>query len=87
MEAVKEAAEATLACRMTRGFAKFISTTPTPEDLTEALFDRLRKDPEKAAFALDLLYIKDIKVLRAPPYIDTGLTWLASQLKSGEVVL
>jgi hypothetical protein len=29
------------------------------------------------------LYIEDIKALRAPPYIDTGLTWLARQLKGG----
>lgn len=69
---------------MTRGFAKFISTAPTPEGLAEALFDKLRKDPEKAASALDLLYIKDIKALRAPLYINTGLTWLAGRLKGGE---
>ncbi|RJL15843.1 AAA family ATPase [Paracoccus siganidrum] len=86
-EAVKEAGEAELACRMTRAFAEFISTAPTPQDLAKSLFERLRKSPDKAAFALDLLYIKDIKTLRAPPYIDTGLTWLASQLKSGEGAL
>lgn len=86
-EAVKEAGEAELAGRMTRAFAEFISTAPTPQDLAKSLFEKLRKSPDKAAFALDLLYIKDIKALRAPPYIDTGLTWLANQLKSGEVVL
>lgn len=82
-KAVKDAAEAELACRMTRAFANSIAAEPTPEDLAKALFDRLEKYPEKAAFALDLLYIEDIKSLRAPPYIDTGLTWLARQLKGG----
>ncbi|KIC22954.1 ATP-dependent nuclease [Leisingera sp. ANG-S3] len=80
---VKDAAKAELSCRMTRDFAKFIAAESTPEDLATALFDRLAKKPEKAAFALDLLYIEDIKALRAPPYIDTGLTWLARQLKDG----
>lgn len=83
-KSVTDAAKAKLACSMTRAFAKSIATEPTPENLAKALFDRLAKNPEKAAFALDLLYIEDIKALRAPPYIDTGLTWLASQLKSGE---
>lgn len=83
-EAVKDAAKAELACRMTRAFAKSISAASTPEDLATALFDRLAKYPEKAAFALDLLYIENIKALQAPPYIDKGLTWLAGQLKGGE---
>lgn len=83
-EAASAAAQADLACSMTRAFAKSISNEPTPEDLAKALFDRLAKRPEKAAFALDLLYIDDIKVLRAPLYIDKGLTWLAGQLKGGE---
>jgi len=83
-KAVKDAAEAELACRMTRAFAESIAAEPTPEDLAKALFDRLAKYPEKAAFALDLLYIEDIKSLRAPPYIDTGLTWLTGELNGGE---
>jgi len=86
-QAVKDAAEAELACRMTRAFAKSIAAEPTPEGLAKALFDRLDKYPEKAAFALDLLYIEDINVLRAPPYIDKGLTWLAGELKGGEVAI
>ena len=83
-EAVKDAAESKLACGMTRAFARSIAAEPTPEDLATALFKRLAKYPEKAAFALDLLYMEDMKALRAPPYIDTGLTWLAGQLKGGE---
>ncbi|WP_114011773.1 AAA family ATPase [Cohaesibacter intestini] len=83
-EVVKGAAKAELACRMTRAFEKSISNEPTPEDLAKALFDRLVKYPEKAAFALDLLYVEDIKALRAPPYIDKGLTWLARQLTGEE---
>lgn len=84
VKAVKDAAKAKLACRMTKAFAKSISSEPTPEDLAKALFDRLAKYPEKAAFALDLLYIEDIRSLRTPPYIDTGLSWIASQLKGGK---
>lgn len=83
-EAVRDAAKAELACGMTRAFAKFISDEPTSEDLATALFDRLAKYPEKAAFALDLLYIEDIKVLRAPPYIEKGLIWLSGALTGGE---
>ena len=83
-EAVTEAAKEVLACRMTRAFAASIAEEPTPEDLATALFDRLAKYPEKAAFSLDLLYIKDIKVLPATPYIDKGLIWLARVLTGGE---
>ncbi|MFH5774498.1 AAA family ATPase [Paracoccus sp. NGMCC 1.201697] len=83
-EAVREAAKAKHACAMTRAFAKSISDASTPEDLATALFERLDKSPEKAAFALDLLYIEDIKVLRAPPYIEKGLIWLAGALTGGE---
>lgn len=86
-EAVKEAGKADLACRMTRAFAEFMSNALTPQDLAKSLFEKLRKSPDKAAFALDLLYIKDIKALRAPPYINNGLTWLACQLKGGEGTL
>lgn len=83
-EVVKGAAKAEHACRMTRAFEQSISNEPTPEDLAKVLFDRLGKYPEKAAFALDLLYVEDIKALRAPPYIDKGLTWLACRLKGGK---
>ncbi|MEM1150728.1 MAG: AAA family ATPase [Pseudomonadota bacterium] len=86
-KAVKDAATAELACRMTRAFAKSIADEPSPDDLAAALFDRLARYPEKAAFALDLLYVEDIKSLRAPLYIDTGLTWLAGQLKGRERAL
>lgn len=83
-EAVTDAAKAELACGMTRAFANSIAAEPTPEDLATALFDRLAKYPEKAAFALDLLYIEDIKVLRAPSYIEKGLIWLTGALTGGE---
>lgn len=86
-EAVTEAAAVGFSCLMTRTFAKSIAEAKAPEDLAKALFDRLAKKPEKAAFALDLLYIEDIKVLRAPPYINSGLIWLAGQMKGVEGVL
>ena len=82
-KAVEDAAKADLACGMTRDFGKYIAAAATPEDLAEELFNRLAKNTDKAAFALDLLYIEDIKALQAPPYIDKGLTWLAGQLKGG----
>ncbi len=82
-KAVEDAAKADLACGMTRDFGKYIAAAATPEELAEKLFDRLAKNTDKAAFALDLLYIEDIKALQAPPYIDKGLTWLADQLKGG----
>lgn len=86
-KAVTDAARAEFSCRMTRAFAKSIAEAQAPQDLAKALFDRLDKYPEKAAFALDLLYVEDMKALRAPPYIDAGLTWLAGQLKGVEGVL
>lgn len=81
---VEDAAKADLACSMTRDFGNYISAATTPEELAEELFNRLAKNTEKAAFALDLLYIEDIKALRAPPYIDNGLTWLTGKLNGGE---
>jgi predicted ATP-dependent endonuclease of OLD family len=86
-KAVTDAARAEFSCRMTRAFAKSIAEAQAPQELAKALLDRLDKYPEKAAFALDLLYVEDIKALRAPPYIDAGLTWLAGQLKGVEGVL
>lgn len=83
-KAVEDAAKADLACGMTRDFGKYIATAATPEDLAEELFNRLAKNTDKAAFALDLLYIEDIKALKAPPYIDKGLTWLVGKLNGGE---
>ncbi|WP_299870045.1 AAA family ATPase [uncultured Roseobacter sp.] len=64
-KAVKDAAKADLACSMTRDFATYITAATAPEDLAEKLFSRLAKNTDKAAFALDLLYIEDIKALRA----------------------
>lgn len=86
-KAVTDAAGAEFSCRMTRAFAKSIAEAQAPGDLAKALFDRLANKPEKAAFALDLLYVEDIQVLRAPPYIHAGLIWLAAQLKGVEGVL
>jgi hypothetical protein len=83
-KAVEDAAKVDLACSMTRDFGKYIAAATTPEELAEELFSRLAKNTEKAAFALDLLYIEDIKALRAPSYIDNGLTWLTGKLNGGE---
>ncbi|NIA00916.1 AAA family ATPase [Massilia sp. CCM 8734] len=42
------------------------------------------KDGSKAQFSLDLLLSEEIKELKMPEYIHTGLLWLAIQLKRKE---
>jgi hypothetical protein len=43
--------------------------------------DEILRTGSKAAFALDLLALKDPRELRVPAYIREGLEWLQSQLK------
>ena len=61
---------------MTNAFAKIAKGARTADALSKDLFDRLSKNPQKAAFALDLLGVEKIKELVAPPYVINGLTWL-----------
>jgi predicted ATP-dependent endonuclease of OLD family len=49
-------------------------------DLSSRLH-RALKDGGKAAFAMDMLEIKDPLALRPPRYIDGGLTWLTEQVR------
>ncbi|TQV69721.1 AAA family ATPase [Denitrobaculum tricleocarpae] len=65
---------------MTNAFATAVKESGDASALAQALYDRLETRPEKAAFALDLLSIKDLKLLHAPKYIADGLTWLESQM-------
>jgi len=65
---------------MTNTFAKLVTTSSAAEELLVGLFEKLSKNPQKAAFALDLLGIKDIDALTAPPYINDGLKWLEAHL-------
>lgn len=51
------------------------------EDLAEALFNLL-KDAEKGAFALDCLMLEDPKTLKAPAYIQAGLSWFSNALNA-----
>ncbi len=69
---------------MTNAFAKIAKSSETAEVLLLDLYQRLLKSPEKAAFALDLLSIEEIKDLSAPPYISKGLEWLEKHLTAGD---
>ena len=53
----------------------------TGEDLANELFELL-KDAEKAAFALDCLMLEDPKALKAPAYIQAGLSWFENALNA-----
>lgn len=53
----------------------------TGEELADALFDLL-KDAEKGAFALDCLMLEDPKTLKAPAYIQAGLSWFENALNA-----
>ncbi len=49
------------------------------------LFDYLKDNSRiKAPFALDLLFMEDPKKIKAPEYIQNGLIWLETELKSKE---
>ena len=67
---------------MTNALAKIANDAKTANTLGKELFDRLSKNPQKAAFALDLLDVQNIKQLAAPPYVEAGLEWLEKQLTS-----
>lgn len=67
-------------CTMTNAFAKKAKDTNTACELAQKLFKRLSKNPQKAAFALDLLSIENFEELTEPPYIKNGLSWLEKHL-------
>lgn len=69
---------------MTNTFADLVKKSTTADELLKGIFKRLSKNPQKAAFALDLLSIKDMEALTAPPYITNGLTWLNTHLSQGD---
>jgi len=60
-------------------FRDAINTHTAAADLGNAFFAIL-EDCKKAEFALELLYLKEPKVLKVPTYIDEGLSWLQDQL-------
>lgn len=54
------------------------------DELANALFVLL-KDAEKGAFALDCLMLEDPKALKAPAYIQNGLTWFENTLNTPSI--
>ena len=67
-------------------FKKNIADAENFADLVGKIRESI-KASEKAEFALDLLYSKDIDSLRIPDYISHGLSWLISQLEVKEDAL
>ena len=61
-------------------FTEAVKNAENIADLETALFDAVDKC-DKAAFALDLLFLSDPKTLKVPTYIREGLEWLVEQLK------
>jgi predicted ATP-dependent endonuclease of OLD family len=53
------------------------------DDLAERMLDDL-KNGDKAEFTMDLLDSDEIDNMKVPAYIDSGLLWLAAQLKRKE---
>ena len=67
---------------MTKAFADIVRENTNVEEVAKKLYDHLRKSPEKAAFALDLLMSEDFGKLVPPPYVAGGLCWLQEQLET-----
>lgn len=65
---------------MTNKFAKIARDTKTACELAQELFKQLSKNPQKAAFALDLLSVENFEKISEPPYIKNGLSWLEKHL-------
>ena len=65
---------------MTNAIAKIAKEGTDGGEIAKEMFERLRKRPEKAAFALDILASKKLEELVAPNYVATGLNWLDNQL-------
>ena len=69
---------------MTNAFANIVQEGANAKDIAQQLCRRLRKSPQKAAFALDLLTAKNLTQIIPPPYIEEGLRWLQEQLETSE---
>jgi predicted ATP-dependent endonuclease of OLD family len=64
----------------TKAVKDAVNSTTDPTILSERLFEVV-KTLDKAAFALDLLWLKEPNDLNIPSYIRYGLDWLQEQLK------
>ncbi len=67
--------------RLIKKFKKIIDDSSV-ESFEKDIYDALRNSApgDKAAFALDLLFLVDPEKLIVPNYIDEGLTWLEEKL-------
>lgn len=70
----------------TSGLAKKFSSSITEsknlQDLTLKMFEILQVTSGKAEFALDILFMEDLKNLKIPTYIKEGLAWLEEKIKN-----
>jgi predicted ATP-dependent endonuclease of OLD family len=62
-------------------FKNSIATAADPKDLNSKMIENLTKS-NKAAFALDLLFLTDPTELEVPPYIAEGFNWISEMLNS-----
>lgn len=60
-------------------FKEAIAASTDAQSLCEKLFTTL-DSVSKAGFALDVLFLKDLKSVRVPKYISEGLDWLQEKL-------
>lgn len=63
-----------------RKFRDAINNKKTIVELAQQFFTDLRTG-KKAEFALEIIYLEDLKELKVPTYIKEGLSWLENQLK------
>lgn len=66
---------------LSRSFSRALSSAESIEALAQALFEALRNG-DKAEFALYVLGDSDFSSLQMPAYIQEGLVWLQSKLRT-----
>ena len=76
-----DALNAVTGSRTSEKIQKIVDKKLTGDELADTLFILL-KDAEKGAFALDCLMLEDPKNLKAPAYIQAGLTWFENALNA-----
>lgn len=64
-------------------FYEAINSMMTTPELGRSFFDALR-DGKKAEFALQLIFLEELKKLKIPTYINEGLMWLEEQLNKNK---
>ncbi|MBC8754998.1 AAA family ATPase [Kordia sp. YSTF-M3] len=71
--------------RLIKKFKKVINDSPV-ESFENDIYETLRNSAsgDKAAFALDLLFLADPEKLKVPKYIEEGLIWLNEKLSKDQ---